>query len=123
MLTFAVLRTELVKNLRRTRTYVAYGILALIPIIMAVAIDLNPPDARGEGRLPAPPVRRVWDTCAPSGRDGRAEVEDGRKRPRSRASFIPIELPRGSEVGGLLGGVSASRQRARAVRAIRCGFV
>ncbi|HEY3669934.1 MAG TPA: ABC transporter permease [Acidimicrobiia bacterium] len=51
MLTVAVLRTELVKSLRRTRTYVAFGILALIPIIMAVAINLNPPDARGEGRL------------------------------------------------------------------------
>jgi ABC-2 type transport system permease protein len=51
MLTVAVLRTELVKNLRRTRTYVAYGILLLIPVIMAVAIDLNPPDATGEGRL------------------------------------------------------------------------
>jgi ABC-2 type transport system permease protein len=51
MLTLAVLRTELIKNLRRTRTYVAYGILIAIPIIMAVAINLNPPDARGEGRL------------------------------------------------------------------------
>ena len=51
MHTVAVLRTELVKNLRRMRTYVAYGILMLIPVIMAVAIDLNPPDARGEGRL------------------------------------------------------------------------
>jgi ABC-2 type transport system permease protein len=51
MLTLAVIRTELVKSLRRTRTYVAYGILALIPIIMAVAINLNPPDAQGEGRL------------------------------------------------------------------------
>ena len=51
MLTLAVLRTELVKSMRRTRTYVAYGILMLIPVIMAVAIDLNPPDARGEGRL------------------------------------------------------------------------
>jgi ABC-2 type transport system permease protein len=51
MLTVAVVRTELVKNLRRTRTYVAYGILMVIPLIMAVAINLNPPDARGEGRL------------------------------------------------------------------------
>jgi ABC-2 type transport system permease protein len=51
MLTLATMRTELVKSLRRPRTYVAYGILVLIPIIMAVAINLNPPDARGEGRL------------------------------------------------------------------------
>jgi len=49
MLTLAAVRTELVKSLRRPRTYVAYGILVLIPIIMAVAIDLNPPDRRGEG--------------------------------------------------------------------------
>jgi len=51
MLTLAAIRTELVKSLRRPRTYVAYGILALIPIIMAVAIDLNPPSATGDGRL------------------------------------------------------------------------
>jgi ABC-2 type transport system permease protein len=51
MTTVAVVRTELVKSLRRMRTYVAYGILMLIPVIMAVAIHLNPPDARGEGRL------------------------------------------------------------------------
>jgi ABC-2 type transport system permease protein len=51
MLTAAVLRTELVKNLRRPRTYVAYGILMLIPIIMAVAIELNPPSVTGEGQL------------------------------------------------------------------------
>jgi ABC-2 type transport system permease protein len=51
MLTAAVLRAELVKNLRRPRTYVAYGILVLIPVIMAVAIDLNPPELGDEGRL------------------------------------------------------------------------
>jgi ABC-2 type transport system permease protein len=51
MATLAVVRTELVKSLRRTRTYVAFGILILIPVIMAVAIQLNPPNARGEGRL------------------------------------------------------------------------
>ncbi len=51
MLTVAVLRTELVKNLRRLRTYISFGLLILIPVIMAVAIELNPPDARGEGRL------------------------------------------------------------------------
>ncbi len=46
-----IVRTELVKSLRRTRTYVAFGILILIPMIMAVAIELNPPDAGGQGRL------------------------------------------------------------------------
>ena len=45
MLTLALMRTELVKSMRRTRTYVAYGLLVLIPIIMATAINLNPPDA------------------------------------------------------------------------------
>ena len=52
MRTLAVLRTELVKNMRRPRTYVAYGILVLIPVIMAVAIHLNPPslgDREGGG--------------------------------------------------------------------------
>jgi ABC-2 type transport system permease protein len=52
MRTLAVLRTELVKNLRRPRTYVAYGILVLIPVIMAIAIHLNPPsvpDREGGG--------------------------------------------------------------------------
>ena len=48
MSTVAVVRTELVKSLRRMRTYVAYGILMLIPVIMAVAIHLNPPDAHGD---------------------------------------------------------------------------
>ena len=65
MLTVAVLRTELVKSLRRTRTYVAYGILMLIPIIMAVAIDLNPPDARRRGPAPLPGVA---DRAAPARR-------------------------------------------------------
>jgi ABC-2 type transport system permease protein len=51
MLTLALLRTELFKSLRRLRTYVAFGILILIPVVMAVAIDLNPPGPRGEGRL------------------------------------------------------------------------
>jgi ABC-2 type transport system permease protein len=50
MLTLSAIRTELVKSIRRPRTYVAYGILAVIPIIMAIAIDLNPPTIdRGGG--------------------------------------------------------------------------
>jgi ABC-2 type transport system permease protein len=51
MSTLAVIRTELVKSLRRARTYVAFGILVLIPVIMAVAIELNPPGTNAEGRL------------------------------------------------------------------------
>ena len=69
MLTLATMRTELVKSLRRPRTYVAYGILMLIPIIMAVAIDLNPPDAGGRG-----PPARTWrhrpGCCCPGSRCG-----------------------------------------------------
>ena len=45
----AVLRTELAKQLRRPRTYVALGIVALIPIIITVALWLSPPDFRGRG--------------------------------------------------------------------------
>ena len=45
MSTVSVIRSELVKSLRRTRTYVAFGILVLIPVIMATAIQLNPPGA------------------------------------------------------------------------------
>ena len=42
----AVVSTELFKSTRRLRTYVAYGIVCLIPVIMTVAIKLNPPDRR-----------------------------------------------------------------------------
>ena len=49
MLTLSLFRTELVKQFRRTRTYVAYGIVMLIPVIMTIALDLNPPDpSRGD---------------------------------------------------------------------------
>jgi ABC-2 type transport system permease protein len=50
MAALALFRTEMVKTFRRPRTYVAYGILVVIPIIMALAIDLNPPERRGEGQ-------------------------------------------------------------------------
>jgi ABC-2 type transport system permease protein len=49
MLTLSVMRTELVKTMRRPRTYVAYGILVVIPLIMALAIHLNPPTIDREG--------------------------------------------------------------------------
>jgi ABC-2 type transport system permease protein len=44
-----VLRTELAKQLRRPRTYVALGIVALIPVIITVALSLSPPEFRGRG--------------------------------------------------------------------------
>jgi ABC-2 type transport system permease protein len=50
MLTLALLRTELVKQFRRTRTYVAFGIVVVIPVIMTIALDLNPPDRPGQDR-------------------------------------------------------------------------
>jgi ABC-2 type transport system permease protein len=50
MLSVALFRTEMFKQFRRTRTYVAYGIVMLIPVIMTVALDLNPPDRPGSDR-------------------------------------------------------------------------
>ena len=45
----AVLRTELAKQLRRPRTYVALGIVALIPVIITVALLASPPEFTGRG--------------------------------------------------------------------------
>ena len=47
----AVARTELYKQLRRPRTYTAYGLIALIPVIMTIALKANPPDPTDGGRL------------------------------------------------------------------------
>ena len=44
---WSVVRTETYKQLRRPRTYTAYGLMALIPIIMTVALKANPPDGEG----------------------------------------------------------------------------
>jgi ABC-2 type transport system permease protein len=44
---WSVVRTELYKQLRRPRTYTAYGLIALIPLIMTVALKANPPDGEG----------------------------------------------------------------------------
>ena len=40
----AVFRTEMAKQVRRPRTYVALGITVALPVIMAVALNANPPD-------------------------------------------------------------------------------
>jgi ABC-2 type transport system permease protein len=46
----ALLRVETVKALRRLRTYVVFGIVIAIPVIMTIAIKANPPDSpQGEG--------------------------------------------------------------------------
>jgi ABC-2 type transport system permease protein len=42
-----VFRSELAKQLRRPRTYVALGIAALIPVIATIALKANPPSPQG----------------------------------------------------------------------------
>jgi len=42
----ALLRTEMVKQWRRPRTYVALGLLVVIPLIFTIALKSNPPAAR-----------------------------------------------------------------------------
>src|SRR5947208_16660089 len=39
----AIFRTEIAKQMRRPRTYVALGIACLIPIILTIALKANPP--------------------------------------------------------------------------------
>ena len=45
----ALFRTEMVKQWRRPRTYVALGLLVLIPTIFTIALKSNPPSARPAG--------------------------------------------------------------------------
>jgi ABC-2 type transport system permease protein len=45
----ALLRTEAVKQARRPRTYVALGLMAVIPIIITFALWANPPTIASEG--------------------------------------------------------------------------
>jgi ABC-2 type transport system permease protein len=45
----SVVRTEAVKATRRLRTYIAFAVVVVIPIIMTIALKANPPDSRGEG--------------------------------------------------------------------------
>jgi ABC-2 type transport system permease protein len=42
----ATFRTDLAKQLRRPRTWVALGLMCAIPILMTIAIDANPPHDR-----------------------------------------------------------------------------
>ncbi|MCU1459913.1 MAG: putative integral rane protein [Actinomycetia bacterium] len=44
----ALFRTELMKQFRRPRTYVALGTMVAVPIIITIALKLNPP-GQGEG--------------------------------------------------------------------------
>ena len=45
----ALFRTEMVKQWRRTRTYVVLGLTVIIPVIVAVALKANPPSGQGGG--------------------------------------------------------------------------
>ena len=45
-----LLRTELVKQIRRPRTWLALGFVTLVPIIIAIALKANPPSAGGGPR-------------------------------------------------------------------------
>ena len=46
-----LIQTELSKQVRRPRTWVALGFLVIVPVIITVALKLNPPDLGGdEGR-------------------------------------------------------------------------
>ena len=42
-----LIRTELTKQVLRPRTWVALGFLVIVPVIIAVALKLNPPDLSG----------------------------------------------------------------------------
>jgi ABC-2 type transport system permease protein len=46
----AVFRTELAKQLRRPRTYVALGAMVVIPIVITVALKASPPESPRNGR-------------------------------------------------------------------------
>jgi ABC-2 type transport system permease protein len=45
----SVVRTEAVKATRRLRTYIAFAVVVVIPIIMTIALKANPPDRAGGG--------------------------------------------------------------------------
>ena len=44
-----VVRTEAVKATRRLRTYISFAVVVVIPIVMTIALKLNPPDAGERG--------------------------------------------------------------------------
>ena len=44
-----LIRTEVIKQFRRPRTWVALAFVVIVPIIITVALKTNPPDIRGDG--------------------------------------------------------------------------
>jgi len=55
-----VIRVEFIKQVRRARTYIALGVLVLIPVIMTIALKLNPPS-------PSSTERGFFDVATHSG--------------------------------------------------------
>jgi ABC-2 type transport system permease protein len=47
-----LIRTEITKQVLRPRTWVALGFLVIVPVIIAVALKLNPPDLSGRADGP-----------------------------------------------------------------------
>ncbi len=63
----ALLRVELVKALKRMRTYMVFAIVIGIPVVMTIAVNANPPERARAGRQRAEraasstwPPRPVW---------------------------------------------------------------
>ncbi len=44
-----LVRTEVIKQLRRPRTWVALAFVVIVPIIITIALKTSPPDIRGDG--------------------------------------------------------------------------
>ncbi len=55
-----MIRVEFMKQVRRSRTYIAFGVLALIPVILTIALKLNPPS-------PSSNERGYFDVATASG--------------------------------------------------------
>ena len=64
-----LLRTEMTKQLRRPRTWVAFAFVVVVPIIIAVALKLNPPEigSGGGGRGGEGPGRVFFQLATQSG--------------------------------------------------------
>lgn len=55
-----MIQVEFIKQVRRARTYIAFGVLAAIPVIMTLALKLNPPS-------PSSGERGYFDVATHSG--------------------------------------------------------
>ena len=91
----SVVRTELYKQLRRPRTYTAYGLMALIPVIMTVALKANPARPRRRRRVP-PATGLAFGTVHP----GRGAPVHERVHARDRRRDLRWRGDRGRGVVG-----------------------